>query len=46
MTPIELGEPFGGGLVVKRGPVAGTKVVKNPSPELVDGKKVKEKGDD
>jgi multidrug efflux pump subunit AcrA (membrane-fusion protein) len=42
MMPVELGAPFGDGFELVRGPAPGAKVVKNPSAELVDGKKVKE----
>lgn len=42
MMPVELGPPFGAGFELKKGPAPGTKVVMNPSPDLVDGKRVKE----
>lgn len=44
MVPIEVGEPFGTGFVLKRGPAAGTRVVRDPLPTLQDGQSVKEKG--
>lgn len=43
MVPVELGPEFGDGYVLQRGPTAGTKVVKQPGPELVDGQQVKER---
>ncbi len=43
MIPIELGKPFGGGFELKRGPSAGTRVVAEPGPDLVDGQQVKER---
>lgn len=45
MMPVELGEPFGTGFELKRGPSAGTRVIKDPPAELADGQKVKEKTD-
>jgi len=44
VVPIEVGEPFGSGFVLKRGPAAGTRVVRDPLPTLQDGQSVKEKG--
>jgi RND family efflux transporter MFP subunit len=43
LVPISIGAPFGSGFEVTSGPPAGTKVVKNPPPQLGDGMKVKEK---
>jgi HlyD family secretion protein len=43
MIPIELGKPFGGGFELKRGPSAGTRVVAEPGPDLVNGQQVKER---
>jgi RND family efflux transporter MFP subunit len=43
MIPISVGPPFGSGFELTGGPPAGTKIVKNPPPELGDGMKVKEK---
>jgi RND family efflux transporter MFP subunit len=43
LTSVVLGEAFGAGYVVKQGPPAGTRVVKDPPKELSDGKAVKEK---
>jgi RND family efflux transporter MFP subunit len=42
MTSVTLGPPFGGGLELVRGPNPGTRLVKNPSPELYDGQRVQE----
>lgn len=42
LVPVTVGEPFGGGLELKEGPPAGTRVVNNPSPALADGQAVKE----
>lgn len=44
LVPIEVGEAFGSGSVLKRGPAPGTKLVSDPSPTLQDGQSVKEKG--
>jgi RND family efflux transporter MFP subunit len=45
MMPVELGEPYGSGFVLLAGPAAGSKVVKNPSGDLSDGQKIKERTD-
>lgn len=39
-----LGESLGGGFVLKDGPKAGTKLVRNPPASLSDGQTIKEKG--
>ncbi len=43
VVPIELGPAFGSGFELKRGPPAGTRLVKNPVETLSDGQGVKEK---
>ena len=45
MTPVTLGEAFGTGFVLSKGPGAGTKLVKDPPANLTDGQKIKEKKD-
>jgi RND family efflux transporter MFP subunit len=45
MVPIEVGQEFGDGFELVRGPTSGTRVVKNPAPELSDGQQVKERTD-
>jgi RND family efflux transporter MFP subunit len=45
LVPISIGPAFGSGFEVTSGPPAGTKVVKNPPPQLGDGMKVKERVD-
>ncbi len=40
---VSLGEHFGSGFVVKDGPKAGTRLVKNPPASLADGQIIKEK---
>jgi RND family efflux transporter MFP subunit len=45
MTPVTVGEPFGAGFVLVSGPPAGTHVVKEPSKDLSDGQRVKERDD-
>lgn len=44
MTTVTLGAPFGGGFELVSGPSAGTRVVRNPSPELADGQTIKQRG--
>ena len=41
MTPVTLGPPFGGGYVVHKGPGPGTRVVRSPAMDLVDGRRIK-----
>lgn len=43
MRPVQLGAPFAGGFELKKGPGAGTRVVRSPSATLADGQRVKEK---
>jgi RND family efflux transporter MFP subunit len=43
MRPVTLGPELGGGFELLNGPAVGTRVVANPSPELMDGQRVKEK---
>ena len=43
MRNVSVGAELGGGLEVLDGPSAGTRVVSNPPPTLVDGQRVKEK---
>jgi hypothetical protein len=43
LTPIQLGAAFGSGFEVARGPGPGTRVVKNPPPDLSDGQPLKER---
>jgi RND family efflux transporter MFP subunit len=42
-TPVTLGPPFGSGFELVRGPSPGTRLVKDPPPELKDGQRIKEK---
>ena len=42
LVPVTVGGPFGGGLELKEGPTAGTRVVNNPASALSDGQAVKE----
>jgi RND family efflux transporter MFP subunit len=44
MAPVKLGPPFGQGFELVEGPAPGTRLVANPSPELFDGQRIKEKG--
>ncbi len=44
MVPVKLGEPFGSGFELVSGPAAGTRIVKDPPPQLADGQQIKEKG--
>jgi RND family efflux transporter MFP subunit len=46
MTPVKVGGPVGNGFELLEGPEPGAKLVSNPSPQLVDGLEVKEKGAD
>ena len=43
MQPVNLGAAFGDGYEIASGLAAGTKLVRNPSPELADGQKIKQK---
>jgi hypothetical protein len=43
MTPVTLGDAIASGYEVKKGPPAGTKVVKNPPPTLEDATRIKER---
>jgi RND family efflux transporter MFP subunit len=43
MVPVELGQSFGGGFVLKQGPAPGTKLVASPPTSLTDGQRIKEK---
>jgi RND family efflux transporter MFP subunit len=43
MRNVSVGAELGGGFEVVDGPAAGTRVVSNPPPTLVDGQRVKEK---
>jgi RND family efflux transporter MFP subunit len=43
-TPVTLGEATGSSVELVAGPAGGAKIVSSPPPELVDGMKVKEKG--
>ena len=42
-TPISLGDPLASGFVLASGPIPGTRIVNNPSKDLVDDKPIKEK---
>jgi RND family efflux transporter MFP subunit len=42
-TPVTLGPAFGSGFELVRGPSPGTRLVKDPPPELKDGQRIKEK---
>jgi RND family efflux transporter MFP subunit len=44
MMPVKLGPAFGQGFELVEGPGPGTRVVANPTPELSDGQRIKEKG--
>jgi RND family efflux transporter MFP subunit len=46
MAPVRVGAPVGQGFELLEGPEPGTKLVSGPSPEVVDGLEVKEKGAD
>jgi RND family efflux transporter MFP subunit len=43
MQPVSLGAPFGDGFEIAGGLAAGTKLVRNPSADLGDGQKIKQK---
>jgi len=43
MSTVKLGPPFGGGFELLEGPPPGTKLVSEPSAELKDGQRIKEK---
>ncbi len=43
MQPVTLGAAFGDGFEIAGGLAAGTKLVRNPSSDLVDGQKIKQK---
>lgn len=43
IVPVTVGAPFGTGFELVSGPGAGTRLVKNPPPELGDGQNIKEK---
>jgi RND family efflux transporter MFP subunit len=43
MRPVRLGPAFGSGFELIEGPAPGTKLVKDPGPNLADGQRVKEK---
>lgn len=45
MRAVELGDAFGSGFELLAGPPAGAQVVREPASELVDGQKVKQKGE-
>jgi HlyD family secretion protein len=44
MAPVKLGPAFGQGFELVEGPAPGTRLVANPTPELSDGQRIKEKG--
>jgi hypothetical protein len=44
MAPVKLGPAFGTGFELVEGPAPGTRVVANPTPELSEGQRIKEKG--
>jgi RND family efflux transporter MFP subunit len=44
MAPVKLGPPFGQGFELVEGPGPGTRLVANPTNELSDGQRIKEKG--
>jgi HlyD family secretion protein len=44
-TPVTLGPQFGSGFELVKGPPAGTRVVKEPPPELADGQAIKERSE-
>ena len=43
--PVKIGAPYGDGFVLLEGPVAGTRVVREPPEGLSDGQKIKERTD-
>jgi RND family efflux transporter MFP subunit len=43
LVPVTLGDAFGGGFVIQKGPPPKTRVVKDPAPGLADGMPVKER---
>jgi HlyD family secretion protein len=43
MIPVRLGDAVGSGFELKDGPPAGTKVIRDPPPQLADGQEVKER---
>jgi HlyD family secretion protein len=43
MTPVKLGDAVGSGFELKEGPPPGTKVIRDPPPQLGDGQDVKER---
>jgi RND family efflux transporter MFP subunit len=45
VKPIQIAAPSGGGFELLDGPAAGTRVVRDPPPDLADGQLVKEKAD-
>lgn len=45
LKPIQTAAPAGGGFELLDGPAAGTRVVRDPPPDLTDGQLVKEKAD-
>jgi len=45
MVPVEVGPAFAGGFEMLNGPSAGTRVVARPPDDLVDGQKVKRRGE-
>ena len=44
MVPVKLGPAFGGGFELVEGPAPGHAWSSQPSPELADGQRIKEKG--
>jgi HlyD family secretion protein len=44
MAPVKIGAPFGQGFELVEGPAPGTRLVANPTNELSDGQRIKEKG--
>lgn len=45
IVPVTLGPAFGSGFELVKGPAAGTRVVKEPRPELADGQSIKERAE-
>jgi RND family efflux transporter MFP subunit len=45
LVPVKLGAPNGAGFELLQGPSSGTKLVKDPKPDLADGQAIREKSD-
>ena len=45
LVPVKIGAPNGAGFELLQGPSSGTKVVKDPKPDLADGQSIREKSE-